>query len=126
MIQRQEWNDFVRYLIVEEYGSIIVDIYNKPQLLDCGTYSEYGRILIWSLYVQPEYRRMGFARRLLAEAEKIARLTGRQYVYMFWKNTTPIEVLHFYKRLGYYYPEPAEGNSRILLYKDLTDKTIAL
>lgn len=126
MIQRQEWSDFVRYLIVEEYGSIMVDIYNKPQFLDGGTYSHDGRILIWSLYVVHEYRRMGFAKRLLAEAEKIARGTGRTYAYMFWKDSTPIEVLHFYKRIGYYYPEPAEGNSRILLFKDLTDKTIAL
>ncbi len=31
MIQRQVWNDKVRYLIADEHGSVMLELYEEPQ-----------------------------------------------------------------------------------------------
>lgn len=49
MIQRQVWNDKVRYLIADEYGSVMVELYDEPQQWG----EHYGTAWIWGLVYLP-------------------------------------------------------------------------
>lgn len=77
MIQRQVWNDKVRYLIADEHGSVMLELYNGHQQWG----EHYGTAWIWGLYIFPHSRRKGHARRLLEEVEHIVAKAGHKDVY---------------------------------------------
>lgn len=110
-IQKQEWKEYTRYIIFDEYGSVMLNLYNEPQ--KCG--SKLYTAWIWGLYVCPEYRRKGYAKLLLKEAERIALENGHKDVYMEWDvKETPRDILDFYVRNGY-----ALASDEIVLCKKL-------
>lgn len=119
IIQRQHWFEHNRYLIADEYGSVLLDLYDNP----AHSGSCYGEAWIWGLYVCPCYRRKGHAKRLLEEAESYAAKEGHKEVYLQWeiKNTSR-EVLDFYKRNGYVEIDADTERREIMLRKELTDK----
>lgn len=102
-IQKQEWKEFTRYLIFDEYGSVMINLYNEPQKCGSKSYTAW----IWGLYVCPEHRRNGHAKLLLKEAERIALENGNKDVFMAWDaEETSKEIFDFYCRKGY---EPVCG-----------------
>lgn len=116
LIQRQVWNDKVRYLIADEYGSVMLELYDEPQQWG----EHYGTAWIWGLYVCPCNRRKGHARRLLEEAEFYATKAGHKDVFLQWEErNTPCEILDFYKRQGYCEIEADDGRTEIMLRKEL-------
>ena len=95
-IQKQEWSDRTRYLIIHNSGSVFLDVY--PEVQD----SFGGTAFIWGLYVDKHYRRKGIGRILLEEAERYAQHEGHRSVVMDWElKDTPREVLEWYLRSGY-------------------------
>lgn len=118
LIQRQVWHDHTRYLIADEYGSVMLDLYDNP--VHSG--SSYGEAWIWGLYVCPCHRRKGHARRLLEEAEFYAAKEGFKEARLQWEiKNTPREVLDFYKRQGYVEIDADTERREIMLRKDLTN-----
>ncbi len=116
MIQRQVWSDKVRYLIADEYGSVMVELYDEPQQWG----EHYGTAWIWGLYIFPHSRRKGHARRLLEEVEHIAAKAGHKDVFLQWEErNTPREILDFYKRQGYCEVEADSDRTEITLCKQL-------
>lgn len=110
-IQKQEWKEYTRYSISDEYGSVMLNLYNEPQ--KCG--SKLYTAWIWGLYVCPEYRRKGYAKLLLKVAERIALENGHKDVYMEWDvKETPRDILDFYVRNGY-----ALASDEVVLCKKL-------
>lgn len=114
LIQRQVWSHRVRYIIANDHGSVLLELYNKRQ--EFG-----GRAFIWSLYVIPQYRRQGEAKALMRVAEDIAANTGHDAVYLKYDgNDTPYEILAWYLHSGY--EEVAFGDDVYLLKKDLNNE----
>lgn len=112
-IQKQEWKEYTRYFISDEYGSVMLNLYDKPQ--ECG--SKLYTAWIWELYVCPQYRRKGHAKLLLKEAERIALENGHKDVYMAWDaKETPRDILDFYVRSGY-----ALASDEVVLCKELME-----
>lgn len=98
IIQKQEWKAFTRYFISNAFGSVMMNLYDKPQECESKFYTAW----IWGLYVCPQYRRKGYAKLLLKEAERIALENGHKDVYMAWDaKETPRDILDFYVREGY-------------------------
>ncbi len=86
----------------------------------------HGRLVLWFLYVAPEFRRQGVGRALLAEAEAYGRASGASHV---WLETSNVNVpgVAAYEKLGYslcgadrlYYGEYMPGETAIYLAKPL-------
>lgn len=93
-MQKQIWNKRVVYLLTTEGGSIQLDIYSDYQFDDIYAY-------IHHLYVDKDYRRKGVARELLDIAENIARMNGKDAVYLDYVEYTPKWVYDYYIRRGY-------------------------
>lgn len=107
--QRQEWHTKVIYLIADEYGSVQLELYKDVQ-------SFGGTAWLWDLFVLPEHRRKGHARRLLKRAEEIAQSEGHKTLHMEWEEAnTGREVLDWYIREGY--DDVAFGKDNCLLEK---------
>lgn len=119
LIQRQVWNNKLRYLIVDEYGSVMLDLYDELQQWG----EHYGTALIWGLYVYPNYRRKGHARQLLEKAEFYAAKEGYKDVFLQWvKRNTPYEILEFYKQQGYCEIDVDDKRTDIMLRKELKEE----
>lgn len=113
IMQKQEWKEFTRYFISNAFGSVMINLYNKPQ--ECGSKSYTAWIL--GLYVCPQYRRKGHAKLLLKEAERIALKNGHKDVYLEWDGKeTPRDILGFYVRNGY-----ALASDEVVLCKELKE-----
>lgn len=116
MIQRQVWNDKVRYLIADEHGSVMLELYDEPQQWG----EHYGTAWIWGLYIFPHSRRKGHARRLLEEAEFYATKAGHKDVFLQWEERNTMRtILEFYKRQGYCEVETDSDRTEIMLCKQL-------
>jgi ribosomal protein S18 acetylase RimI-like enzyme len=86
----------------------------------------HQRVVLWFLYVAPEWRRRGVGRALLARVEAHARRVGASHV---WLETSNVNVpgIAAYERLGYalcgadrlYYGDYMPGESAIYLAKSL-------
>lgn len=112
-IQKQEWKEYTRYIISDEYGSVMLNLYNEPQKCESKLYTAW----IWGLYVCPQYRRKGYAKLLLKEAERIALENGHKDVYMEWDGKeTPLDILDFYVREGYMI-----ASDEVVLYKKMME-----
>ncbi len=83
------------------------------------------RLVLWHLYVSPQLRRRGVARRLLAEVERHAKAVGARHV---WLETSSLNVpgTAAYRRLGFkltgidltlYDATPAEGEIALFFSK---------
>ncbi len=95
IIQCQVWYDYTKYLIVDDYGAVQLELCNEEQWYG-------GSAFIYGLYVCPPYRRNRHADALLNQAEFCAKRKGYQAVFLEWeKKTTPEWVLDWYLRLGY-------------------------
>jgi ribosomal protein S18 acetylase RimI-like enzyme len=87
----------------------------------------HQRINLWFLYVQPDYRRQGLGRALLAEVEAYGRSVNASHV---WLETSNVNVpgVRAYERLGYalcgadtrYYGKYMPGETALYLAKDLS------
>ena len=94
-IQEQKWHDFTRLLLVEEGGSVQLELYDEPQ--------EFGATaFLYALWVDESHRRQGIAGRLMEQAEHELRKRGHKSVCLEWKlKDTPVEIFKWYERLGY-------------------------
>lgn len=111
--QRQEWNSKVIYLIADEYGSAQLELYKDMQNFG-------GTCWLWDLFVLPEYRRQGHAKRLLKRAEKIAKAEGHKSVILEWEAVNSEEwLLHHYLRNGYTEKQFSGNGDYYLLEKKL-------
>lgn len=114
--QRQVWHNFVRYLLMSDWGSIQLELYPEPK-------GEYGvTAYIYGLWIDHPYRRKGEAIRLLKRAEEIAKEAGRKAVHLEWDlRDTPREVLqHLY--INTEYDDIAFGDGYAMLKKELNQK----
>lgn len=114
-VQKQEWENCTRYIILNKYGSIIVDLYKKPQRWwDNST--QVSTTWVWGLYIVPKYRMKGYAKEFLREAEQLVFSKGHKAIFMaYHKDSTPKWVLDFYIREGYKIVE--KDKSEFMLYK---------
>lgn len=79
-----------------------------------------GEALIWNLHVLEPLRGFGYGRRLLAEAEETARLSGCHTTVMEWDGKdSPRWVLDWYFRRGY--DEKEFGRDCALLKKTINN-----
>lgn len=114
MILKQQWPDYVRYIITEDYGSVFVEIYNEP-LSPIGE-----KAYIWALYVDENHRRKRIATHLLAQAEDILRNNGENTVFLkYSKKDTPKGILYWY--MGQGYTTVSSNNEYVLLKKNLNE-----
>lgn len=117
IIQRQDWENYTRYIILNKYGSIIVDLYKEPQRWwDNST--QIGTVWVWGLYIVPKYRMEGHAKEFLREAEQFVFNKGHKAIFMaYHKGSTPKWVLNFYIHEGYKIVE--KDKSGFMLYKPI-------
>ncbi len=93
--QRQEWNSKVIYLIADEFGSVQLELYKEKQNFG-------GTCWLWDLFVLPEHRKQGHAKRLLKRAEEIAKTEGHKSVFLEWEAVNSEEwLLRHYLNNGY-------------------------
>lgn len=124
MIQIQKWTGKTRYLIVQETelgaGSIQLELYDEPQ--EFG--GQWGTAFLWGLWVDRPLRRNGMAKVLMNLAEMIAADNGHDAIFLEWSSReTPIEIFHWYERLGYEEKEVcADDNASVLMRKQLNPK----
>ena len=108
IIQRQEWKDEVRILIIDNYGSVQLSIpfyHNKL--------TGKADALIHTLYVDIKHRRQGIAKRLLHLAEQQAKLNHVKVVELeFDIRDTESFVLNFYLKNGY---KPFNRTNKLLI-----------
>lgn len=95
-IQKQTWDGITRWLIFNEHGSVMLDIYAEPR----G--EEKIKAYIWSLWVDEWHRGKGLGKSLLGTAEEIARRENMDAVFLDWnKNESEQWVLDWYMKKGY-------------------------
>ncbi len=95
-IQEQRWHYGRRFLITTEGASAHLEIYDQPE----GEYKVQA--YFGALWVEPEYRRKGLARKLLHKAEEIARAEGMEFVFLEWRKACTLrEIARWYEREGY-------------------------
>lgn len=115
IIQRQQRHDKIRYILIDEYASVHLELFDTAQ--DFG-----GTAFIWALWTNPDYRRQGHAKRFLEQAEQIAKEHGRAAVYLEWfECDTPTEILKWYYRSGYNDVEFGGKGDYVLLKKILNE-----
>lgn len=113
IIQEQRWHDKTRYIIIDECASVHLELHDQTQ--DFG-----GKAFIWALWTNPDCRRKGHARKMLERAERIAKASGHEAVYLEWfERDTPDEILLWYRRRGYESVDFSEIGDYVLLKKDL-------
>ena len=109
--QQQIWRDYIKYLIADEFGSVLMELYDKEQNFG-------GTAFIYGLWVEPLYRNMKQGRNLLRIAEFTAKREGHKAVFLEWEEKdSPKWVLEWYMRLGYY--KVASDEDGCLLKKEL-------
>jgi ribosomal protein S18 acetylase RimI-like enzyme len=95
--QHQVWSDFSRDILMNEHSSVQIEMYGEPVFNSLGS-----NAYIYALYTNPQSRKQGHARKLLEAAEQICRECGYDSVMLTYsEHDTPIEILHWYKRIGY-------------------------
>lgn len=116
IIQEQDWSAFTRCIILNKYGSITMDLFNKPQQWWTSSTNK-GTVWFWSLFVLPKFRMQGHAKRLIAKAERIATERGHKDVYAcVEERLTPHEILDFYIRQKYFVVEKTKEGVMIKKY----------
>lgn len=116
IIQEQKWNGFIRYIVLDKYGSIIMDLFDEPQQWWRNS-TNTGTAWFWSLFVLPEFRMQGHAKRLIAEAERMIFEKGHKSVYAcVEERLTPHEILDFYIRQKYFVVEKSKEGVMIKKY----------
>lgn len=108
IIQRQRWNEYVRYLIVGPHYSVSLDLFDEYNSTFGGTAFIHG------LWVDEIFRRRGLASKVLSQVERIAKRAGHNSVFLQWFADTPEYVLEWYKRRGYSIKEEEDGNYALL------------
>ena len=111
----QKWKYVDRVIIAAKQmvGIVIVDVLKK----DTEGIAK-GDALLWNLVVRDGYRQNGLGRRLLREAERIAKDRGCRYVYLEWDLAdSPRWVQDWYVREGY--EERSFGETSALMRKKL-------
>lgn len=97
IIQEQKWANHTRILIVDEYASVQLEIFDKPQFGSLNITA-----FIYNLWTAPEHRRKGYAKRMLAVAEREAASHGQSSVFLDWNlKDTPHAIREWYMRNGY-------------------------
>lgn len=97
IIQEQKWSDHTRIVFVEEHSSVMLELFDEPQL---GTLRMTA--FVFNLWTSPEYRRHGQAARMLSAAERTALQRGHSSVFLDWElKESPLEILDWYMRNGY-------------------------
>lgn len=93
-------------------GKIQVDMLNRDN-------KEYGRTaLIWDLFVHPDHRRKGIAKKLMQYALKRAKEYGFTTATLEWTlRDTPREIAWWYADLGF--DDKEFSNSYALMVKEL-------
>lgn len=81
----QELNLFLKYADGRTYGGIVGEI--------CWNWLE-----VHYLFVEEEHRKFGYGKKLLAEAERIAKEKGCDFIKL---DTLSFQALDFYKKLGF-------------------------
>lgn len=95
-IERQDWHDFTRFLVIGKHCSVQLELYKEPR----G--ENRVQAYIYGLYTDASHRREGYAKRMLQEAECIARQEGFHSVFIEWDiKDTPIDIFLWYERCGY-------------------------
>lgn len=111
--QKQVWNNKTIYLIADEHGAVQLELYAEKQNFS-------GTCWLWDLFVLPEHRRQGHAKRLLRRAEEIAKAEGHESVTLEWEAVNSGEyLLDFYLRNGYDEKEFSGNGDYYLLEKKL-------
>lgn len=114
IVEKQEWKNEIRIIIINDFGSVHLDLYKEKQEDDILAF-------IYNLWVNPKYRRKGHAKYFMDYAEKMAIIKGYDKVHLRWDlENTSLEILEWYKRNGYIPVKIYDANS-ILLCKDLTN-----
>ena len=62
-IQKQVWKNYTRYIIINEGASVQLELHNEIAWFG-------GKAFIYALWTDPEYRRKGYAKKLMKIAEK--------------------------------------------------------
>lgn len=93
-IQKQVWENYTRYLIINEGASVQLELHNQTAWFG-------GKAFIYALWTDPEYRRKGYAEKLMKIAEKIAFDHGHVVIFLEWDNSNKRHVLDWYHRSGY-------------------------
>ena len=99
-VQMQKWNGYKKALIFNRFGSVQVDLMDRPTKFNDSnrTYTAY----IHSLWVNEKARKNGLATRLMDAAEKLAKDTYNKEVYLEWNlKESPQWVEDWYFRRGY-------------------------
>lgn len=111
--QKQVWNNKVIYLIADEFGSVQLELFADKQ--------NFGStVWLWDLFVLPEHRRQGHAKRLLRRAEEIAKAEGHKAVTLEWEGCNSEDwLLHHYLRNGYEEKQFSGNGDYYLLEKRL-------
>lgn len=60
-----------------------------------------GIVYLCSLYTEPEYRHMGYASILMAQAERYAKSHKIRCIYLQCAKENEQYLIHYYKKLGY-------------------------
>lgn len=95
IIQEQKWHELTRFLIVDDGGSVQLNLHPLKE-------DDNETAFIYALYVGIADRRSGIATRLMDKAEHIAKSKGHKSVILDWESKdTPLEILEWYKRRGY-------------------------
>ena len=95
-IERQDWREFTRFLIIGKHCSVQLELYKEPR----G--ENRVQAYIYGLYTDASHRREGYAKRMLEKAESIARQEGFHSVFLEWDiKDTPIDIFLWYERCGY-------------------------
>lgn len=129
-----EEKDYVRRKLIEfnskhvpngTYEEINLCIKDENQVIIAGLNSAkcWNWMEIDILWVDEQYRRQGFGKRLLEEAEHIARSKGCKFVKL---NTFSFQAPEYYKKYGYVVmgmiENAPEGSNHYYLVKELNDK----
>ncbi len=115
MEQTQRWYDHTRVLITttDDRGSIQLNLYATEQ--EFG-----GTAAIYALWVDPQFRRNGYAKALRRRAEEMAMTSGHTSVWIEWEQReTQREVLNWYLSCGYKIREEYLAGKHFLLEKKL-------
>lgn len=97
IIQEQKWHSHTRILFVDEYGSVMLELFDEPQFGELNMTA-----FIFNLWTDPKHRLKGHASELLKLAEEEASKRGHAAVFLDWElEQTPSAVLDWYLRNGY-------------------------
>lgn len=102
-IQEQTWQSLTRVLLMHEHGSCQLELYREPK----G--DRKVTAYIFALWVDPEHRREGIAKRLIETVEEIARRKGEKEIWLEWCENDAVwpdknyalDIFKWYESIGY-------------------------